>query len=68
MAINSEGQLSFDWSQPVAHPVDAQPQAKIEIAPTAEVLCLAAHRNRVEENERSRHFSEILKLVAHLKA
>jgi hypothetical protein len=66
MARDFEGQLSFDWSQSVAQPVNIQVILTSEISPAAEVLCLRTHRHRRDEAERSHHFSEILKLVEHL--
>jgi hypothetical protein len=67
MARNSEGQLTFDLSPgcPTSNSEDDAPPCRVVL--TNSVLSLSAHRNRKEDAERARYFSEILKLVAHLK-
>lgn len=67
MARDFEGQLSFDLSQCSLRSPEMQAVLPTDTSHPTNVLCLQAHRSQREEVERSHHFSEILKLVAHLK-
>jgi hypothetical protein len=61
MASKSDGQLSFDLNPPGS--VSSEPDEACENS----VLSLSAHRERREDAERARHFSEIIKLADHLQ-
>jgi hypothetical protein len=61
MANKSDGQLSLDLNPPDS--VSSEPE---EPGKTS-VLSLCAHRERREDAERARHFSEIIKLADHLQ-
>lgn len=68
MSKSDEGQLSFDWSQATVDAAPLSNQANVFLEKsTSPVVCLQSHRLKREESERSYHFSEIIKLVAHLK-
>ncbi|MHC2282143.1 hypothetical protein ACVME8_008786 [Bradyrhizobium diazoefficiens] len=61
MASKMDGQLSFDLTSSVS--MSSRPD---ELS-TNRVLSLCAHRERREDAERARHFSEIIKLADHLQ-
>jgi hypothetical protein len=61
MANKSDGQLSLDLNPPVSVSSEAEKPGKTS------VLSLCAHRERREDAERARHFSEIIKLADHLQ-
>jgi hypothetical protein len=63
----NKGQLSFDWSQNTATPV--MHSVELQLFPPAtesSVVCFQTHKFQRDEQDRSYHFSEIIKLVAHL--
>jgi hypothetical protein len=60
MANKSDGQLSLDLNDPAS--VSSDPDAPLKNS----VLSLCAVRERKEDAERARHFSEIIKLADHL--
>jgi len=61
MANKSDGQLSLDLTPPVLVPSEPDEPSKNP------VLSFSAHRERREDTERARHFSEIIKLADHLQ-
>jgi hypothetical protein len=61
MVNKSDGQLSLDLNNNPAS-VSSEPD---ELSKNS-VLSLCAHRERREDVERARHFSEIIKLAEHL--
>jgi len=61
MANKSDGQLSLDLNPPVSVSRDPDEPSKNT------VLLLCVHRERREDAERARHFSEIIKLANHLQ-
>ena len=60
MANKSDGQFSLDLNPPAS--VSSEPDGPRENS----VLSLRAHRERREDAERARYFSEIIKLADHL--
>jgi hypothetical protein len=60
MANKSDGQLSLDLNSPGC--VSSEPDDPSKTS----VLSLCAHRERKEDTDRARHFSEIIKLTNHL--
>jgi hypothetical protein len=60
MANKSDGQLSLDLIPPASVSSETDDPSK------SPVLSLCAHRERREDAERARHFSEIIKLADHL--
>ena len=61
MASKFDGQLSFDLDPP------ACPAEKRDENCSDTVVSLCAHRERIEDAERARYFSEIIKLADHLQ-
>ncbi|WP_342711493.1 hypothetical protein AAFG13_06535 [Bradyrhizobium sp. B124] len=61
MANKSDGQLSLDLNPPIS--VSSEPNERGK----SSILSLSAHRERREDAERARHFSEIIKLADHLQ-
>lgn len=62
MASKLDEQLSFDLIPPLV-----STSSESDKASTNSVLSLCAHRERREDAERARHFSEIIKLADHLQ-
>lgn len=60
MANKSDGQLSLDLNSPARASSEPRDPSKTS------VVSLCAHRERNEDSERARHFSEIIKLADHL--
>lgn len=61
MADKSDGQLSFDLNAPIL--ASSEPRE----TSNEDVVSLHAHRERRDEAERARYFSEIIKLADHLR-
>ncbi|WP_050385325.1 hypothetical protein [Bradyrhizobium pachyrhizi] len=62
MANKSDGQLSLDLTPPLVTVSSGQNESG-----NNSVFSLCAHRERREDAERARHFSEIIKLADHLQ-
>lgn len=60
MANKSDGQLSFDLNTQISASTDSEEASK------SAILSLCVHRERRDETERAKHFSEIIKLANHL--
>lgn len=69
MGKDSEGQLSFDWPQTIATSKAESSDEKQAFYPSAasSVVCFQTHKLKRDEQDRSYHFSQIIKLVAHLE-